>query len=124
MSTNNGQCAHGLTVVAFAKKPRNQIYKLIELSDQLNDDGLRILSRVTPDLAGKYPRYPVGLSVTTGGLRYDVVNLLKIAELVSDEGLQKMLEKALEIATMYDGEYSRRPKAGAIIINLKQGGRS
>lgn len=121
MKTNKAQNLH---VVAVTKKARHQLSQLIGLIDQMNDFGLGIFADTVDDLAGKYPRYPVSVSVPTDGLRFDAVRSLLIAELVSNEGMQEMLKRALRMVTDYNGRYARRPNSSAIVFNLNQGAKS
>lgn len=113
-------------IVTLKSKPRDQLYLLLEICDQLNDGGARILSDIVTKLPGKYPRYPLKPTVNVKGLRHDVIKVLQTAELVSDEGLTEMLNDASWVGELDDGAYLRHPKKQATIFSFirQQGGRS
>jgi hypothetical protein len=109
-----------VNVIAFENKPREQIYRLQESCDEINDEGMYVLSGIVSLLPGKYPRYPLPPSVSSNGLRNEVVNVLRTAELVSDDGLVQMLNTALWVMDLNSGMYLRRPKKNAVILKLHQ----
>jgi hypothetical protein len=105
-------------IVTLESKPREQLYRLLEICDQLNDRGASILSEIVSRLPGIYPRYPLKTSVNVKGLRNDVIKVLQTAELVSEEGLTQMLNEASWVEELDDGTYLRQPKKQAVIFNL------
>lgn len=109
-----------MNIVAFENKPREQLYRLLSDCEELNDSGMRILSEIVSSVPDEYPRYPLPPSVSTNGLRNEVVHVLRTAELVSDDGLVEILNKASWVMNLDSGMYLRRPKKKAVILNFGQ----
>lgn len=109
-----------MNVILFENNPREQTHRLLEICNEINDSGLRVLSEIVSILPGKYPRYPRPISVSKNALRCQVVDVLRYAELVSDDGLEQMINKALWVMDLSSGMYLCRRKNNSVIVNLHQ----
>lgn len=101
-------------VRAIEPRPRPGISNLLALTSELDSVGLAVLKQRAGYALARNPRYPVNLSIATVGYSRDVVEILKLAEMVSDIGLAELLKGAAEIAT----EYPRNTATSATILQV------
>lgn len=88
-------------VIALHRPPRPALLLLMQAVAGMSYTALNVLAYTSDSYAGNYPRFPVPPSLDTVGMNSNAAKLVRIAELISDEGLEKMLEAASRLANSY-----------------------
>lgn len=84
-------------VTPLVKKPRNGTLDLLETAENLDYDELLTMKVWAEHAVADHPRYPIAISVDVRGKRARIVELMRLAEMVSDAGLRALCQKATEL---------------------------
>ncbi|HQU79400.1 MAG TPA: hypothetical protein PLU47_08030 [Azonexus sp.] len=101
-------------VISFGYKPRPEIKKLHSLVGKLSESGIAQITGAALHIFSKHPRFPLPPSMTTEGISEAAEHLLRIAELISTDGLREL---AL-FAGAIDAELPRQRMVAAKVINF------
>jgi hypothetical protein len=102
-------------VARLAQKPRKGVLDLLEIAENCNDCGLAVLVEVHAQKAiADHPRYPVATTVDIRGRRERVAKIMRLAEMINEDGLRALCQKA----TKTQDEHPRSPTTKADIVQL------
>ena len=100
-------------IIEHRRAPRPGLLEIIKIACGLSDIALAVTCGSACHIAGQNPRFPVKISVDMSGLNSITKEIIRIAEMASDEGLNEIINNALRAADEY-------PIRNAEIIKLKR----
>lgn len=104
-------------VARLAQKPRKGVLDLLEIAENCNDCGLAVLVEVHAQKAiADHPRYPVATTVDVRGRRERVAKIMRLAEMINEDGLRALCQKA----TKTQDEHPRFPTTTADIVKFQK----
>ena len=102
-----------MEIIACSPKPRARVNDLLEIFRGMREFAIGMTLSSANGYLQKCPRYPKRITVDTSRLSAYEIELLGMVELISDEGLERLIQDAWDANKEF-------PKSSAEILKFKK----